>query len=327
MKIFVTGGAGYIGSHVVRQLLEAGHTVSAYDNLSEGHAAAVPAEILVRGDLADETRLLHALMADEFDCVMHFAGFISAPESMRDPEKFYFNNTINSLRLLGAMREAGVERILFSSTAAVYGVPQKVPIPEDHVTRPINVYGRTKLDFETALASYSRAYGLGYIALRYFNAAGAHPDGDIGEDHRDEGHLVPLVLQAALGKRESITIFGTDYPTPDGTCVRDYIHVEDLAQAHILALDHIEPGKGKAYNLGNGAGYSVCEVIETARKITGAKIPSEDGPRRPGDVPQLVASSSRFIADTEWEPRFPQLEAIIETAWRWHSEHPEGYGD
>ncbi|MDP6380409.1 MAG: UDP-glucose 4-epimerase GalE [Phycisphaerae bacterium] len=327
MKVFVTGGAGYIGSHVVRQLLEAGHKVAAYDNLSEGHARAIPAEILVRGDLADETRLIHALTAYEFDCVIHFAAFTSASESVRDPEKYYFNNSINGLRLLAAIREAGVERVLFSSSAAVYGVPQKLPIPEEHLTRPVNVYGQTKLDFENTLASYARAYGLGYIALRYFNAAGAHAAGDIGEDHRDETHLIPLVLEAALGKGPGITIFGTDYPTPDGTCVRDYIHVEDLARAHILALDRIEPGKGKAYNLGNAAGYSVREVIETARKVTGKEIPAEEGPRRPGDVPQLVASSNRFIADTRWTPECPHLEGMIETAWRWHSTHPDGYGD
>ena len=244
MNVFVTGGAGYIGSHVVRLLREAGHRVRVFDNLSEGHAKAVPDDVLFRGDLMDPRTLAEGL-AGKFDCVMHFAAHCSVGESMEDPEKYYFNNVVGSLRLLAAMREAGVGRMVFSSSAATYGVPEKVPIPEDHPTRPINAYGQTKLDFEHALGYYAGAYGLGYASLRYFNAAGAAPDATIGEDHDPETHLIPIVLQVALGQRDRVIIFGTDYPTSDGTCVRDYIHVDDLAQAHILAMEAIRPGEGR----------------------------------------------------------------------------------
>ena len=326
MNVFVTGGAGYIGSHVVRLLGEAGHAVRVFDNLSEGHAAAVAAGVLVKGDLADAPALDAALRGG-FDCVMHFAASCSVPESMTDPEKYYRNNVVASLALLAAMRRAGVGRIVFSSSAATYGNPVKVPIPEDHPTEPINAYGQTKLDFEHALRYAAEAYGLGYAALRYFNAAGAAPDAAIGEDHRPEGHLIPIVLQAALGKREAVTVYGTDYETPDGTCVRDYIHVYDLAQAHILAMEAIEPRKGLTFNLGNGAGYSVREVIESAARVTGRRIPTKEGPRRAGDPPTLVASSARIQRDLGWKPRFPELDRIVETAWRWHAAHPDGYGD
>jgi len=326
MNVFVTGGAGYIGSHVVRLLGEAGHRVRVFDNLSEGHAAAVAAGVLVKGDLADAPALDAALRGG-FDCVMHFAASCSVPESMTDPEKYYRNNVVASLALLAAMRRAGVRRIVFSSSAATYGNPVKVPIPEDHPTEPINAYGQTKLDFEHALRYAAEAYGLGYAALRYFNAAGAAPDAAIGEDHRPEGHLIPIVLQAALGKREAVTVYGTDYETPDGTCVRDYVHVYDLAQAHILAMEAIEPGKGLTFNLGNGAGYSVREVIESAARVTGRRIPTKEGPRRAGDPPTLVASSARIQRDLGWKPRFPELDRIVETAWRWHAAHPDGYGD
>ena len=325
MNIFVTGGAGYIGSHTVRLLAEAGHRVRVYDNLSEGHAAAVPAGSLFEGDLADEKRLVEGLL-DGFDCVMHFAAHCSVGESMEKPEKYYGNNVVGSLRLLLAMRKTGVKRIVFSSSAATYGNPVKTPIPEDHPTDPINAYGQTKLDFEHALKYYAGAYGLGYVALRYFNAAGAAPDAKIGEDHDPETHLVPIVLEVALGRRDAVAIFGTDYPTPDGTCIRDYIHVYDLAQAHILAMEAIEPGKGRVYNLGNGAGYSVREVIETARRVTGHRLPVKEGPRRAGDPPTLVASSEKIMRELGWKPRFPDLQAIVETAWRWHQSHPNGYG-
>jgi len=326
MNVFVTGGAGYIGSHVVRFLLEAGHRVRVYDNLDEGHAAAVPEETLVRGDLMDAQRLVEAL--DEgFDCVMHFAAHCYVGESMINPEKYYATNVVAGLRLLTAMRRAGVRRIVFSSSAATYGEPEQIPITEEHPQNPINAYGQTKLDFEHALGFYAGAYGLGFASLRYFNAAGAAPDGTIGEDHDPETHLVPIVLQVALGQRESVQIFGTDYPTRDGTCVRDYIHVCDLAQAHILAMERIEPGKGGWYNLGNGNGYTVREVLDVARKVTGRKIPAEDGPRRPGDPPELVASSAKIMRELGWKPQYPDLETIIETAWRWHEAHPNGYGD
>ena len=326
MNVFVTGGAGYIGSHVVRLLLEAGHHVRVYDNLSAGHAGAVPADILFRGDLADDRRLAEGL-AGGFDCVMHFAAFTSVPESVAEPEKYYQNNLVGSLGLLVAMRKAGVGRIVFSSTAATYGVPRQIPIPEDHPTEPINPYGKAKLDFEHALAAYAKAYGFGYAALRYFNAAGAAPDAQIGEDHTPETHLVPIVLQAAMGKREAVSIFGTDYATPDGTCIRDYVHVYDLAQAHVLAMEGIRPGEGRTCNLGNGNGYSVRQVIETARRITGRPIPVKEGPRRAGDPAQLVASSAKIIRELGWQPKYPQLETIVEHAWRWHQAHPEGYGD
>ena len=326
MNVFVTGGAGYIGSHVVRLLLEAGHRVRVYDNLAEGHAAAVPEETLVRGDLMDAQRLVEAL--DEgFDCVMHFAAHCYVGESMINPEKYYATNVVAGLRLLTAMRRAGVRRIVFSSSAATYGEPEQIPITEEHPQNPINAYGQTKLDFEHALGFYAGAYGLGYASLRYFNAAGAAPDGAIGEDHDPETHLVPIVLQVALGQRKSVQIFGTDYPTRDGTCVRDYIHVCDLAQAHILAMERIEPGKGGWYNLGNGNGYTVREVLQVARKVTGRKIPAEVGPRRPGDPPELVASSAKIARELGWKPEYPDLETIVETAWRWHSTHPDGYGD
>ena len=326
MNVFVTGGAGYIGSHVVRRLAEAGHGVRVYDNLSEGHRAAVPAETLFEGDLMDEQRLVEALSVG-YDCVMHFAAHCYVGESMEDPEKYYRNNVVGSLRLLSAMRKAGARRLVFSSSAATYGEPDEVPIPEDHPTRPINAYGQTKLDVEHALAYYAGAYGLGYGSLRYFNAAGAAPDSMIGEDHDPETHLVPIVLQVALGQRDDVKIFGSDYPTRDGTCIRDYVHIYDLAQAHILAMEAIEPGVGLTYNLGNGSGYSVREVIEMARQVTGHDIPAVDAARRPGDPPELVASSQRISADLGWTPEFPDLETIIETAWRWHEANPQGYGD
>ncbi len=328
MNVFVTGGAGYIGSHTVKLLLEQGHRVMVYDNLSEGHSSSLPQGVLVRGDLGDLQTLTQALSSEPFDAVMHFAAHCYVGESMVDPEKYYINNTLNSLNLLRAMRVAGVQKIVFSSTAATYGNPQDDSlIREDHPQNPINPYGRTKLQFEEMLADYARAYKFGYTALRYFNAAGAAPDGSIGEDHDPETHLIPIVIEAALGKREKVNIFGTDYSTPDGTCVRDYIHVYDLAQAHILALQALAPGEGRMYNLGNGQGYSVRQVIEAAERVVGQSIASEESPRRPGDPPVLVASSERISKELGWKPQFADLEEIIRTAWNWHKSHPEGYGD
>jgi UDP-glucose-4-epimerase GalE len=325
MPILVVGGAGYIGSHAVRSLELAGQVVWVYDNLSQGHPEAAPDGCLIRGDLADRSALESALRAHNIDAVMHFAAFASVPESVGDPAKYYQNNVVGTLNLLDAMRTVGVGKIVFSSTCAVYGIPEEVPISESTPRQPINPYGFTKLVIEQALADYARAYGLGFAALRYFNACGASSDGTNGEDHHPETHLIPLVLQTALGQRESITVFGTDYPTPDGTCIRDYIHVEDLADAHVRALDRIEPGRGLTYNIGTGVGASVKQVIDAARRITGRPIPAVEYPRRPGDPPVLVASPQAIQADLGWFPRYTAIETIIESAWKWHSTHPNGY--
>ncbi len=325
MKVLVTGGAGYIGSHAARQLSAAGHDVWVYDNLSLGHRAAVAPGRLIEGDLMDRPRLIESLSDKRIEAVMHFAAFASVNESVVDPAKYYQNNVVASLNLLEAMRAAEVSRIVFSSTTATYGVPERVPITEDEPQRPINPYGFSKLVVEQALADYAVAYGLGYAALRYFNACGASPAGDLGEDHTPETHLVPIVLQVALGKREHITIFGEDYPTPDGTCVRDYIHVDDLGVAHLLALEKLQPGQGLRLNLGTGRGHSVREVIEACRRVTGHAIPTQSGPRRAGDPPELVADSRLAQRTLGWQPKYMDLEAIVRTAWQWHSAHPQGY--
>src|SRR5262245_11163094 len=327
MRILVTGGAGYIGSHAVKLFLSRGHDVWVYDNLSYGHRAAVPADRLIVADLNETPRLDHALLIHRIEAVVHFAAFCYVGESVTDPGKYYQNNVVNTLNLLECMRRNGVGRIVFSSTCATYGVPEKVPITEDTPQRPINPYGAAKLMVERALADYAAAYGLAYAALRYFNAAGASPDGSIGEDHEPETHLIPLVLQAIQGRRPHIEIFGTDYPTPDGTCIRDYIHIEDLAEAHLLALEKLQPGLGLCYNLGTGRGYSVREVIKTAEEVTGKKVPVKEGPRRAGDPPELVASSEKIQRELGWRPRYTDLRAIVETAWNWHRSHPRGYGD
>jgi UDP-glucose-4-epimerase GalE len=327
MRILVTGGAGYIGSHAVRLFLDRGHDVWVYDNLSEGHRAAVPAQRLVVGDLAEIPRLDQALLNHRIEAVVHFAAFAYVGESVRDPGKYYQNNLVATLNLMDCLRRHGINRFVFSSTCATYGVPNRVPITEDEPQKPINPYGRAKLGVEWALADYAAAYGWGYAALRYFNAAGASPDGKIGEDHDPETHLIPLVLQAALGLKPSIEVFGTDYPTQDGTCVRDYIHVNDLAEAHLLALEKLEPGQGLRYNLGIGRGYSVREVIRVAEEVTGKKVPVKEGPRRPGDPPELVAASEKAQRELGWRPRYTELRQIVETAWNWHRQHPRGYGD
>lgn len=327
MNILVTGGAGYIGSHAVRLLSRAGHEVWVYDNLSQGHGAAVPAGRLIEGELADRGRLTTVLAERRIEAVMHFAAFALVGESMSDPAKYYQNNVVASLSLLEAMRASGVAKIVFSSTTATYGAPERIPISEEEPQKPINPYGFAKLVIERALADYARAYGLGYAALRYFNAAGASPEGDLGEDHTPESHLIPIVLQVALGQRKQISIFGDDYPTPDGTCIRDYVHVDDLAQAHLKALERLEQGRGLQLNLGTGRGHSVREVIEACRRVTGQPIPEELAPRRPGDPPELVADARKAQALLNWQPRYTELQAIVETAWRWHSTHPHGYGD
>jgi UDP-glucose 4-epimerase len=327
MRILVTGGAGYIGSHAVRLFLSRGHDVWVYDNLSNGHRAAVPAERLIVGDLAEVPRLDHVLVMNRIEAVVHFAAFCYVGESVTDPGKYYQNNLVNTLTLMECLRRHGVGRFVFSSTCATYGVPERVPIAEDEPQKPINPYGNGKLAVERALADYAAAYGWGYAALRYFNAAGASPDGTIGEDHDPETHLIPLVLLTALGRRPHVEVFGTDYPTPDGTCVRDYIHVDDLAEAHLLALEHLRPGQGLHYNLGIGRGYSVREVIRTAEQVTAKPIPVKEGPRRAGDPPALVAASEKVRHELGWQPRYTELRPIVETAWNWHRTHPRGYND
>jgi UDP-glucose 4-epimerase len=324
MRILVVGGAGYIGSHAVRALLRSGHHVRVLDNLVYGHTEAVPDGLLVVGDLDDRASLERALADQGTEAVMHFAAFASVPESVADPARYYRNNLVGTLNLIDAMRARDVSRIVFSSTCAVYGHVQP-PIIEETPTAPINPYGFTKLAMERALADYARAYNFAFAALRYFNASGADPEGQIGEDHHPESHLIPLVLQVALGQRPHIEIYGTDYPTPDGTCIRDYVHVNDLADAHVRVLDRLEPATGLFYNVGTGRGASVLEVIEAARRVTGHPIPIVTRPRRAGDPPALVASPEAIERDLGWKPRYHEIEPIVRTAWKWHSTHPRGF--
>ncbi len=325
MNVMVVGGAGYIGSHAVRLLLDAGHTVCVYDNLSLGHREAVPDGLLVEGELSDREKIVSTLRSERIDAVMHFAAFALVNESVNDPALYYRNNVVAALELLDAMREADVTKIVFSSTTATYGEPDVIPIPETTPQRPINPYGFTKLVIEQALADYAAAYGFSYAALRYFNAAGARPDGSIGEDHNPETHLIPIVLQVALGQRERITIFGDDYDTPDGTCIRDYIHIDDLGDAHLRALDRLEPGKGLCVNLGTGRGTSVREIVEACREVTGHPIPEVTGERRAGDPPRLIADATLAKEVLGWTPSYTDVKSIVETAWRWHHSHPQGY--
>ncbi len=327
MKILVTGGAGYVGSHTARLLDRAGHEVWIYDNLVAGHRGAALPQRLVVGDLADRDKLIQVLEQHAIDAVFHFAAFALVGESVAHPDRYYYNNVVCTLNLLEAMRATNVTKIIFSSTTATYGVPEKIPITEDERQEPINPYGFTKLVIEKALQDYAVAYNFAYAALRYFNAAGASPDGDLGEDHTPESHLIPIVLQVALGQREQITIFGDDYPTADGTCIRDYVHVDDLGQAHIQALDRLEAGQGIRVNLGTGRGNSVREIIEACRRVTGHPIPESIGIRRPGDPPELIADASRARALLEWTPQYTDIDAMVETAWQWHRTHPRGYED
>lgn len=327
MKVLLTGGAGYVGSHAARFLVKSGHEVFIYDNLANGYRSAVAAGRLIEGDLLDQDRLAATFRDHEFNAVMHFAALAYVGVSVTDPATYYRNNVVGTLNLLDAMRSADVNRIVFSSTCATYGTPEKVPITEAEKQDPINPYGYTKLVIERALDDYAHAYGLGFAALRYFNASGAAEDGTIGEDHKPETHLIPLILQVALGQREAITVFGDDYPTPDGTCIRDYIHVDDLATAHLAALERLRPGKGLKLNLGTGAGASVMEVIDACRRETGHSIPHNVAPRRLGDPAELVADASLARKTLDWTPKYVGIEPIVKSAWRWHKSHPHGYGE
>ncbi len=325
MKILVVGGAGYVGSHTVRLLEAQKHEVWVFDNLSRGHAACVRPDRLIHGNLTDRSLLMQVLLDKEIEAVMHFAAFALVGESVQHPAMYYQNNVVASLELLEAMRAVGVWRFVFSSTTATYGQPEVMPIREDTPQNPINPYGFTKLVVEHALRDYAYAYGFGVAALRYFNASGASADGSIGEDHDPESHLIPIVLQVALGQRPAIQVFGDDYPTDDGTCVRDYIHVEDLATAHLAALERLQPSSVLAMNLGTGVGHSVLQVIESCRRVTGHPIPMTVADRRPGDPACLIADSSLAQKTLEWKPRYVAIDSIVETAWRWHSKHPTGY--
>jgi UDP-glucose 4-epimerase len=327
MKVLVCGGAGYIGSNMTALLAAAGHEPVVFDNLSKGHRAAVRDAQLVEGDLADYNRIVETLRRFGIEAVMHFAAFIEVGESVQAPLKYFANNMCNTQVLLAAMEAAGARKFVFSSTAAVYGLPAKVPITEDAPKQPINPYGESKLAVERICHYQSRTGKLHYAALRYFNACGAGLNGARGEDHRPESHLIPLAIQAAMGKRPHVSIFGTDYNTPDGTCIRDYIHIDDLCQAHLLALNKLESTAELAYNLGNGQGYSVRQVIDTVREISGRDFKVVEAPRRAGDPAVLTSDATRARTELGWVTRKPQLREMVATAWAWHREHPNGYQD
>lgn len=324
--ILITGGAGYIGSHMVKYLQQREEPVLVFDNFSTGHLPALRGAPSVRGDLRQPQDLDAIFQSYPIQCVMHFASKISAGESMHKPAEYYEVNTLGSLQLLAAMSRHHIQLLIVSSTAAVYGEPETVPIPEEHRLKPTNPYGESKLAVERALTWHETAYGLRFVALRYFNAAGADPEGELGEDHHPEEHLIPLTLFAAMGKRESLSLFGTDYPTPDGTAIRDYVHVWDLCQAHYLALQQLRAGAPSAvYNLGNGRGYSVREVLQTAEAVVGKPIPHSVAPRRPGDASQLVASWDKAHRLLGWQPEYPDLSSMIAHAWHWFQRYPYGY--
>lgn len=322
-NVLVVGGAGYIGSHMVKSLGALGCNVTTLDNLCAGHPEAVLNGRLVQGDMADRPLLDKLFAETRFDAVMHFASHIQVGESVQAPAKYYQNNVVNTLTLLDAMVAADVKRFIFSSTAAIFGEPQSLRIDENHPRQPINPYGRTKLMIEQALADYDHAYGLRSVCLRYFNAAGADPEGQLGERHDPETHLIPLVLQAASGRRPHIAVYGRDYDTPDGTCIRDYVHINDLCQAHWLALQSLAAGQpSRVYNLGNGNGFSVQEVIDTARRVTGCPIPVQEAPRRPGDPARLVADAQLACRELGWRPQYPALETLVKHAWQWEQKAP-----
>ena len=325
--VLVTGGAGYIGSHAVLALQQAGYEVVVFDNLVYGHRDIVESVLkveLIEGDTNDRALLDRVFASRPFSAVMHFAAYAYVGESVSQPDKYYRNNVIGTLTLLEAMVAANIKRFVFSSTCATYGVPKTVPIPEDHPQDPINPYGATKLMVERILSDFDRAYDFKSVAFRYFNAAGADPGGRLGEDHQPETHLIPLVLMAALGKRDSISVFGTDYPTPDGTCIRDYIHVSDLADAHVLGLEYLlKGGESQRFNLGNGSGFSVRQVIEMAQTVTGRSITAIECDRRPGDPPALVGSAEKARSTLGWNPRYADLENILTHAWAWHQKRHE----
>ncbi|HEY1170686.1 MAG TPA: UDP-glucose 4-epimerase GalE [Verrucomicrobiae bacterium] len=323
MNVFVTGGAGYIGSACVEELLNAGHAVTVFDNLTEGHRKAIDSRAsFVQGCLSDRDLVLSSVKQAKAEAVIHFAAHALVGESMTNPAKYFRNNVANGLNLLEAAKENGVRKFVFSSTCATYGLPERVPMDESTPQKPVNPYGESKLMFEKMLLWYEQLHALEFVAFRYFNAAGA--TARFGEDHRIETHLIPNVLKVALGQKEQCDIFGTDYPTPDGTCIRDYIHILDLAQAHILAL---QPGKRGFFNLGNGEGYSVREVIDTCQRVSGKSIKAVEKPRRPGDPPRLVAAATKAKTELGWNPKYPKLEQIVASAWQWHVQHPQGYGD
>ena len=324
MNVLATGGAGYVGSHCVKLLQEAGHRPIVLDNMAEGHEEAVSGCEVIKEDLRNTDAVRRALRDHDIDGVMHFAASAYVGESVENPEKYYYNNVVNTLGLLHAMRHEGVSRLVFSGSCAVYGEPEDLPITEDFPFKPVSPYGRTKAAVEWILEDYAEAYDLKYASLRYFNAAGAAPDGSIGEDHDPETHLIPLVIEAALGQRDKISIFGTDYRTEDGTCVRDYIHVMDLASAHRMALEALDENPVMTYNLSTGVGHSIREIIAAVEEVSGRKVPSEEAARRPGDPPALVGNPGKIQAEIGWEPRY-SLREIVETAWKWHSENPDGF--
>jgi UDP-glucose 4-epimerase len=327
MRVLVCGGAGYIGSNMTAMLAAKGHEPVVYDNLSRGHRAAIRSAEFVLGDLADHDLLAETLKKCDIEAVMHFAAFIEVGESVQEPLKYYRNNLCCTQNLLSAMEAVGVRKFVFSSTAAVYGVPARVPIPEDSPTEPINPYGQTKLAVEQMCHHQNRAGKLAYASLRYFNACGAGEDATLGEDHSPESHLIPLVIQAAMGKRRDVSIYGTDYETPDGTCIRDYVHVSDLCRAHLLALDRLDEHPELIYNLGNEKGYSVRQVIEIVKKVSGKSFRVVEADRRPGDPPVLTADARKAKGELDWKIEWPELEGIVSTAWQWHNSHPNGYQD